>query len=311
MQLYAESRERGDALIDCAIAEVARLEAKYSRYRDDSVTSAINARAGQPGGMEVDDETALLLDYAATAFATSEGRFDITSGVLREIWDFRSGRVPTQAAVEEVLSRVGWPRVHWSRPHLELPIRGMQLDFGGYVKEYAADRAAQLCRDMGCHHGIVDLGGDLAVVGPHPNGAPWRVGVRDPRAEGVRALMRVDVFAGGVATSGDYERCMVVDGTRYGHVLDPRTGWPVSGLAGVTVLASHCLIAGTASTVALLHGASGGAWLDSLGLPHVRVDAKGQVTRRFGPGAARTPRARARARALRAPRTATRPPRVR
>jgi thiamine biosynthesis lipoprotein len=311
VQVYAATTGRAEALIDAAVAEVKRLESKYTRYRDDSVTSRINARAGVAGGTEVDEETAVLLDYAATAHETSGGRFDITSGVLREVWDFRSGRIPGAQEVEEVLRRVGWSSLRWRRPCIELPIPDMQLDFGGYVKEYAADRAAQLCRQAGCHNGLIDLGGDLAVVGPHPDGAPWRVGIRDPRADDARALTRIDVFAGGVASSGDYERFMVVDGVRYGHVLDPRTGWPVSGLAGVTVLASHCLIAGTASTVATLHGREGGRWLDDLGLPHLRVDSEGVVTRRFEPQAATTPRARARDTAPRGRRTGVRLPRAR
>jgi thiamine biosynthesis lipoprotein len=311
VQVYAKTAERADACIARVVAEVARLEAKYTRYRDDSVTSAINAAAGSRGGTLVDDETASLLDYAATAYENSGGRFDITSGVLREVWDFRSGRLPSSAEVEGVLSRVGWGRVRWSRPRIELPLPGMQLDFGGYVKEYAADRAAELCRKLGFQHGLIDLGGDLAVVGPHPDGSPWRVGIRDPRTDEDRALSAIDVFAGGVATSGDYERFMIVDGVRYSHVLDARTGWPVSGLAGVTVLATHCLLAGTASTVAMLHGSEGGEWLDALGLPHIRVDASGEVTRRFQRAAAEIPLRRGPAGAPREPTTAARRPRAR
>jgi thiamine biosynthesis lipoprotein len=151
------------------------------------------------------------------------------------------------------------------------------------VKEYAADRVASLCRQRGTWHGLVDLGGDLAVVGPHPDGSPWRVGIRDPRRRDA-ALLCVDVFGGGVATSGDYERCMVVDGVRYGHVLDPRSGWPVDGLASVSVLASHCLIAGTASTVAMLKGrVEAPRWLEALELPHVRLDRDGTLARCLAP----------------------------
>ena len=154
----------------------------------------------------------------------------------------------------------------------------MQLDLGGVVKEYAADRVAELCRRLGAPGGIVDLGGDLALVGPHPDGRPWRVGVRDPfRPE--RALVQLAVYAGGIATSGDTERCMWVDGRRYGHILDPRSGWPVEGPAAVTVLASHCLVAGTASTLAMLRGRRGGpAWLAAEGIPHVCVDQDGALT---------------------------------
>jgi thiamine biosynthesis lipoprotein len=258
-------------------AEVARLERKYTRYRDDSLTARINRSAGDPAGIEVDDETAALLDYAETAYAASEGRFDLSSGILRRAWDFRSGRLPLRAEIAALLPRVGWRRVRWRRPLLVLPREGMELDFGGLVKEYAADRAALLCRQRGAPAALVDLGGDLAVAGPHADGRPWRVGVRDPFG-GERPVATLSVYAGGVATSGDTERCMVVDGRRYGHILDPRSGWPVEGPASVTVLATRCLVAGTASTVAMLRGREAGpAWLAAEGIPHVCVDRDGGV----------------------------------
>ena len=152
----------------------------------------------------------------------------------------------------------------------------MELDLGGYVKEYAADRVAALLRAAGCRAGLVDLGGDLAIVGPHPDGQPWIVGIRDA-SHPDRPALSVPVIEGGVATSGDYERCMVVDGVRYGHILDPRTGWPMAGLASVTVFAPCCLVAGSASTIALLQGERARAWLDALGLPHARQAHGGEI----------------------------------
>jgi thiamine biosynthesis lipoprotein len=259
-----------------ARAEVWRLECKYSRYRDDSLASRINRSAGDPAGIDVDPETAALLDYAAAAFAASDGLFDISSGPLRRAWKLDSGRLPEPAEIEAALACVGFDRVGWRRPRIALPVPGMELDFGGYVKEYAADRAADLCRRLGARSGLVDLGGDLAVVGPHPDGSPWRVGIRDPRAP-ERALARIGLRFGGIATSGDYERCIRVDGRRYGHILDPKTGWPVAGLTSASAVAERCLVAGTATTVALLRGAAGPGWLAALGLPHLWVDAEGQV----------------------------------
>ncbi len=277
IQLYARSGLDPTCVAARAEAEVRRLEQKYSRYRDDSEATRINRSAGDPRGVEVDAETAHLLDYAATCWQQSEGLFDVTSGVLRRAWDFKSGRVPGQAEIDAVLPQVGWRRVRWQRPRLVLPVAGMEIDFGGYVKEYAADRAAELCRRLGARHGLVDLAGDLSLVGAHPDGAPWNVGVRDPGRRG-EALASVRLDRGAIASSGDYERCLVAsDGRRYGHILDPRTGWPVeSGFAHVSVVASHCLIAGTASTVAMLKGARDGAsWLEALGLPHVCVTPEG------------------------------------
>jgi thiamine biosynthesis lipoprotein len=278
LHLYGESKSFCDAIAERAIGELRRLEQKYSRYRDDSVTSAINRSAGDPAGVRVDDETARLLDYAATAFASSDGLFDPTSGVLRRVWNFKSGRVPAREQINAVLPLVGWQRLSWQRPLLVLPQTGMELDFGGFVKEYAADRAVELCRERGGRHGMVDLGGDLAVIGPHPDGKPWIVGIRDPRAP-QSAMASVLLSAGGIATSGDYERAMIIDGVRYTHVLDPRTGSPVTGMRSVSVVADRCLVAGTATTVAMLKGASDGArWLDDLGLPNLRMNNAGEIS---------------------------------
>jgi thiamine biosynthesis lipoprotein len=222
LHLYGVSRAAIDAVADAARALVERLEQKYSRYREDSVLSAINRSAGDPAGVVVDDETALLLDYAATAHAESGGLFDATSGSLRRVWDLRSGRVPEQAEITAQLERVGWHRVRWERPRFAMPVAGMELDFGGFVKEYAVDLVADLCRAHGVHNGMVDLGGDLHAIGPHPSGKPWITGIRDPEHP-ERAIASVGLMRAALATSGDYERCMVVDGVRYTHILDPHT----------------------------------------------------------------------------------------
>ncbi|MBM4385167.1 MAG: FAD:protein FMN transferase [Deltaproteobacteria bacterium] len=286
IRIYGD--ERADAIAAAAQAEVVRLEAKYSRYREDSLASRINRSAGDARGVEVDGETARLLDYAATAWRESEGRFDVTSGILRRAWNFKSGRVPEQREIDALLPLIGWDQVVWHAPRIVLPRAGMEIDFGGYVKEYAADLAAAKCRELGARHGLVDLGGDLAVIGPHPSGVPWRIGVRDPRAP-ERALAFVALSGGGLATSGDYERCIVANGTRYGHVLDPRTGWPTRGLASVTTAAPACLVAGTLTTSAMLRGERGGAWLDALGASSLWVRDDGQLGGRLAPRASSAP----------------------
>ncbi|HXK25351.1 MAG TPA: FAD:protein FMN transferase [Myxococcota bacterium] len=279
LHLYGATRDAIDATAAEARALIERLEQKYSRYRADSALSALNRSAGDPKGVEVDDETALLLDYAATAHAESGGLFDPTSGSLRRVWDLRSGRVPAQAEIDAQLERVGWHKARWEKPRFAMPVAGMELDFGGFVKEYAVDLVADLCRARGVHHGMVDLGGDLHAIGPHPNGKPWLVGIRDPDHP-ERAIASVALFRGALATSGDYERCMVVDGVRYTHILDPHTGWPVSGgLRSASAIADRCLVAGTATTIALLKGARAGCrFLDSLGLASLRVTAGGRVS---------------------------------
>lgn len=265
-----------DAIAKALKEEALRLERKYSRYLPDSVASAINAAARTGGGIELDDETSGLLDYAETLYQQSAGLFDITSGVLRAAWDFNKGIVPTAEQVSALLPRVGWDKVIWQRPCLSFPVAGMEVDFGGYVKEYAADCIAALAHSHGVRHGLVELGGDIRVIGPHPDGRPWRVGVRHPRRQDA-VLARISLSKGAVASSGDYERVIVHEGRRYGHILDPRTGWPVTGLVAVTVLADHCLLGGTACTVAMLQGESGQQWLDELGLSYIAMNEHGDV----------------------------------
>jgi len=277
--LWGASRESLQPHVDACAKEILRLEQKFSRYRDDSLASKINRSAGNEQGVILDEETAALLDFAATAHRESQGRFDPTSGVLRRVWDFKSGALPTNEALAAIRPLVGWHKVRWENPRIVLPLAGMELDFGGFVKEYAADRAAELCRERGVESGLIDLGGDLATVGPHPNGTPWLVGIRDPRAPQI-AMARIALSEGGLATSGDYERFMIIDGVRYSHLLDPRTGESFRfGPACVSVVAPHCLVAGVTSTIAMLHEASDAEnFLADVGLTHLIVDQQGKIS---------------------------------
>jgi FAD:protein FMN transferase len=265
---------RAGAILQSVIDEVERLEDRYSRYRPHSLLSRINEVAAAGGQVTVDEETALLFDYAHACHVQSDGLFDITSGVLREAWRFTDGGLPDEAVIEALRARIGWHRVDWRRPDIRFPA-GMEIDFGGIVKEYAVDRVCSLCLGQGVRHGLVNLGGDVRVIGARADGSPWQVGVQHPRAR-ARAAASVALSAGAIATSGDYARCKVVGGRRYGHILDPRTGWPVSFLASVTVVADFCLVAGSASTIAMLKGEEGPAWLQALGLPHCWISVDGE-----------------------------------
>ncbi|MGZ4975693.1 MAG: FAD:protein FMN transferase [Methylobacter sp.] len=276
IQLFAENHAEARRVADSAIADVYRLEALYSRYRSDSLLSDINRTAAVGGCITVDDETAGLLNYAAICYDQSDGLFDITSGILRRAWRFDLSKLPEQAQIQGLLDKVGWHKLHWAPPVLEFPTPGMEIDFGGVVKEYAVDRAATLCWEAGIRHGVVNLGGDIKIIGPRADGSPWQVGIRHPRRE--EAIMQtISLREGALASSGDYERCIMVDGVRYGHVLNPKTGWPVKHLAAVSVIGDFCVVAGSASTIAMLKEDSGPAWLESLGLPYLWVDVQGEV----------------------------------
>jgi thiamine biosynthesis lipoprotein len=256
------------------LAEVDRLDRKYSHYRADSLLAELQDNAGVP--IAVDEETANLLDFAAELHRQSDGLFDITAGKLTRLWDAQNHRVPSRKEIDAALRVTGWHRVEWKRPNFRVTTAGMHLDFGGLVKEYAADRCALACRDAGATSGVVDLGGDLALIGPHENGEPWVVGIKAPRAEG-KASARIDLPRGGLATSGDYERALIVDGKRYSHIVDPRSGCPIESFASVSVVAESCLVAGAAATLAMLFGVDRGkSWLQELALPHLCIDANGE-----------------------------------
>jgi thiamine biosynthesis lipoprotein len=264
------------AIAEAAEAEIVRIEHHYSRYRADSLLAEINRVAAGGGSIAVDDETAALLDYAFACHRKSGGLFDITTGILRQAWNFSSGRVPAAAKINRCLPSVGLEKVSWQRPVLAFPTAGIELDFGGIGKEYAADRAAAVCTEAGVAHGLIDLGGDIRVIGPRPDGSPWPIHIRNPRAFG-NSLACIELEAGGLATSGDYERCIAIGGRRYSHILNPRTGWPVNGLASVSVIADSCLVAGSVATIAMLKGPQGGPWLDSLGVRCVWIDHEGRT----------------------------------
>ena len=155
----------------------------------------------------------------------------------------------------------------------------MELDFGGVGKEFAADRAAEELLRCGIERGMVNLGGDVRVLGPRQDGSPWAVGIAHPRKKGL-AITTVSVMRGAVATSGDYERYFEKNGERYCHILNPRTGYPVTGIQGVSVLAESCLVAGSFCTVAMLFGAvAGREFLDEAEVGYLMVLGNGEVVR--------------------------------
>jgi thiamine biosynthesis lipoprotein len=282
-----------EILIDCtaeatarrslqrAAAEAWRIERKYSRYRDDSVVAAVRAAGGDP--LEVDGETGLLLDFADRCHRLSDGRFDITSGILRRVWRFDgSDRIPEAREVEALLPSIGWEKVEWSSPRLRVPA-GMELDLGGLGKEYAVDRVSGLLLEISDAPHVVNFGGDLRVSGPRRDGEPWRIGIERPGVETRRpapehgcpeteAIRSLALFRGGLATSGDSRRFLERDGIRYSHILDPRTGWPVARAPrSVTVLASTCVEAGMLATFAMLRGAEAESFLAREGVQYWAV----------------------------------------
>lgn len=275
LHVYASDEVTAATAFAAALTESERIELKYSRYDPQSFVSVINQAGAAGMSIEVDEETAALLDYAFACHRKSDGLFDITAGVLRRCWNFSSGQLPTKEAIQALLPCIGLHQLDWQPPILRFRRPGMEIDLGGIGKEYAVDRLANVLGNFGITHGLVDLGGDMTVLGPHPDGQPWNIGLRNPRqTDGV--VTDAIVRHGSIATSGDYERCIEIAGRRYSHILDPRTGWPVDGLACVTALADSCMVAGSAATIAMLKGRQGLAWLNSLGIAYFSIDTDGR-----------------------------------
>jgi thiamine biosynthesis lipoprotein len=265
-ELLIESDDQAVAgrLVQAAADEAWRIEDKFSRYLPGNIIDRINRSNGIP--IQVDDETANLLDFAATLTDMSEGRFDISSGVLREAWKFDgSDNLPDRAIVASILERVGWHKLEWSRPCLTLKPE-MQIDLGGIGKEYAVDKAAAILAGITTIPCLVNFGGDIFATGVSADRQGWQVGIEAPGSDGRIANKVIRLKNGGLATSGDARRFLRKDGVRYGHILNPKTGWPVTDAPrSITVAADTCTQAGMLATLAMLQGQNSEAFLREQG----------------------------------------------
>jgi thiamine biosynthesis lipoprotein len=277
LQVGLRDPGRAASLLGAAEQEVRRVERKYSRYRADSLVSQINAQAGK-GWTPCDEETLHLLEVADQLHQNSQGLFDATSGVLRRAWRFDGSRAaPPQAELDPLLTLVGWSGLERRGHEVRLRWTGMELDFGGFGKEYAVDRVAGQLQAEGVPHGLVNLSGDLRVWGGRPDGTPWQLGIQHPRRPGA-ILASLPLRQGALASSGDYERCFIdAQGQRHCHILHPKTGRPVYDWQSVSVVAPLALMAGGCSTVAMLMGPEALDWLHRQSLDYFAVDALGKV----------------------------------
>jgi len=263
--IETDDRDEAEIIVQAVATEAWRIEKKFSRYRDDNITFKINNSNGN--AIEVDAETARLLDFSDQLFHMSDGMFDVTSGVLRKAWRFdQSNNIPSQPQIDELLAVIGWDKVSWNNPRLEL-VPGMEIDLGGLGKEYAVDRCAQLVRDISPVSALINLGGDITISQSRKDGTQWTIGriSSDPSAPvGVIKLKQ-----GALATSGDEHRFLEKDGKRYCHILNPKTGWPVEDPPHtVSVAAPTCIEAGMLSTFALLQGNKAEEFLKAQEVPY-------------------------------------------
>lgn len=275
--------------VDAAVREIERLDALLTTWQPSSEVSRINALAGSGEAVSVSAETFEVLDRSLWIARETNGAFDITVGAFKGLWKFdedNDGTLPKRA---EVLARL--PLVDYrgivldaERRTARLARAGQSITLGGIAKGLIVDRAVAKMREAGLADFLVQAGGDLYAAGKHGD-RPWRVGIQDPRASAGAGRGTETSFAmlslGDAAfnTSGDYERFVLKDGRRYHHILDPRTGYPVTHTRSVTVLAPTSFLADTLDTAVFVLGAEKGMKLieSQPGVEAVIVDAQNRV----------------------------------
>lgn len=260
-------RDEKKALIYAAdaLAWIGNFEAKFSRYRPDSIVSRVNAAAGQEW-VSVDGEMEHMLKLADDLHRRTNGILDPTLLPLLRVWDWKNvhQKLPDAQEVKAALALTGWKKVQRRPGAVRLPVAGMGLDFGGFGKEYAVDYLAQMARQSGITDALIDLGRDIFALGGNGAHPFWHVGIEDGLKPG-NCWGGLAVTNHAVSASGDYARHFTHQGTRYGHILDPRTGWPVAnGMRAVTVIAPSCLEAGVYSTAVFVLGPRDGLHLAAL-----------------------------------------------
>ncbi len=259
VSLAEPNRKVANEFLESLLDWVSTFEAKYSRFIDSSLISQINRAAGKHP-VEIDEETDRILSLCGELYFFTQRAFDPTSLPLIRLWDWKKnpGVLPTDEAIARARELVGWSSVERTSTSVYLQRPGMCLDFGGIGKEYAVDMAVQIAASHGVNDLLVDFGQDLRVRGNPPGKPAWHIGLEDPNNPG-NCWGSVGVSDRAVATSGSYLRHFVLDGRRYGHIIDPRTGYPAeTECLAVSIIAPSCTLAGILSTSAFILGPKGG-----------------------------------------------------
>ena len=255
IQFRCEDQKTALKFLADALGWLGNFEAKFSRFRPDSLVSRINAAAGK-SWVNIDQEMEQMLEMADAMHRLTEGLLDPAMLPLLRVWDWKKAheRLPAEEEVQQALALSNWKEVERKPGKIFLPRQGMGLDFGGFGKEHAVDQLIGIARRHGIQDALVDLGRDLFAIGGNGLHPFWHVGIQDG-IQPDRCIGGLAVSGYAVCASGDYARRFEHNGVRYGHILDRRTGWPVRhGLRAVTVLAPTCLVAGIYSTCAFVLG---------------------------------------------------------
>lgn len=247
--------------IDAAITEVRRIEKLLTTFDESSQTNQVNALAGI-NPVAVDEEVYTLIERSLRISALTQGAFDITYGSIdKSLWNFDKTMtvLPDPEQARKMVRLINYRNVILDPQHhtVFLKEKGMRIGFGGIGKGYAADQAKIILTSLGVKHGIVNAAGDLTVWGHQPNGEPWTIGIADPDKESL-PFASVNLTNTSVATSGNYEKFVVIDGVKYSHTLDPKTGYPVHGIKSVTIICPSAELADAMATPVMVMGIKAG-----------------------------------------------------
>lgn len=267
--------------LEAAYQEILEIDTLMSLYRPESELAQLNASAGQ-GAFAASQKTFDVIAASNHFSRISDGAFDISVKPLVDLWGFydvTNASVPEPKAIEAALSRVWFDSVAYNEDTRQVTLEaGVGLDLGAIAKGYAVDTAIAALRTRGVPAALINLGGNVGVLGLAPGERPWVIGIRHPRSD--KLIGKVSITEGAVATSGDYDRYFEVDGQRYSHLLDPRTGYPVDGLYSLSVVALNATTADALSTAAFILGPEDGVQLlsDCVGAEGFLVQAGGGST---------------------------------
>ncbi|HTD39258.1 MAG TPA: FAD:protein FMN transferase [Mucilaginibacter sp.] len=243
--------------IEAGISEIQRIERLLTTFSDDSETNQVNQNAGI-SPVTVSNETFNLIERSLRISQITQGAFDITYGSIdKRLWNFdqHMTSLPNKETAKNMVRLINYRNVILDREKstVFLKEKGMRIGFGGIGKGYAAERAKQVMKELGVKSGVVNASGDLTAWGLQPNGKPWTVGIANPDAKHeVFSYMSVTDMA--VATSGNYEKFVMIDGKKYSHTINPRTGLPVTGIKSVTIITTNAEIADAMATPVMIMG---------------------------------------------------------
>ncbi|MEZ0485002.1 FAD:protein FMN transferase [Fibrella aquatica] len=253
-----------EASIDAAVDEVERIEALLTTFSANSQTNQINAQAGIAPVL-VDQDVFALIGRSLKLSALTQGAFDITYGSIdKRLWNFDTTMtaLPNRETARQSVRLINYRNVILNEADSSVFLleKGMRIGFGGIGKGYAAERARYVMTRQGITSGVVNAAGDLTAWGTQPDGQPWTIGIADPNTR-QSAFSRLSISGLAVATSGDYEKYVLIGGKRYSHTIDPRTGYPVTGLKSVTILAPNAELADALATPVMVMGRTVGLHL--------------------------------------------------